>query len=438
MLILNENNQTKIKYVKKYKCAYCDMRLTRKELPPHIQKLHEDVLPDGVSPLRAAFNIVNNKTKGSCIICSRETAWNEMKGRYERLCGRQSCTNAYAKIAHDRVKDIYGTDCILKDPRYAEELQKKMLASRKISGMYKFKDGGSVGYTGQYEKNFLEFADRIMHIESTDLTQGPVIYYKFNGKVHMYFSDYYYAPYNLVIEIKDGGDNPNNRPMQEYREKQLAKEKAVKEDKKYNYLRLTNNDFGQFMEIMAILKYTLEDNPDQLIVRVNESMSGAIGAALAPNPVPYEANKHNFYIVQHMQNNVFNYAITKDPTQNEILSIDPEKGYTVYKMDKKDIPGEYLTFKLKNVEEALAVWEEALELLNSKQPVDSLDYFYKRYTGKNVLTNDQILFDESCAPVKNFDEVLKEDFVKLYDYFTKNTKSIDLLEEQVEFILEES
>lgn len=431
MLILNENTQPKIKYMKRYKCAYCNERLTRKELPPHIQRKHEDVLPDGVTPLRAAFNIVNNKEKGSCIICSRESAWNEMKGRYERLCGRQYCTDAYAKMAQKRVKDIYGTDCILKDPRYAEELQKKMLASRKISGTYKFKDGGTVGYTGKYEKNFLEFLDKIMNVESVDITQGPVIYYKYNGKVHMYFSDYYYEPYNLVIEIKDGGENPNNRPMQEYREKQLAKEKAVRDDKKYNYLRLTDNDFGQFMEIMALLKYTLEENPDQKIVKVNESMAGAIGAALAPNPVPYEANKNNFYIVQHMQNNVFNYSITKDPTQNEILSIDPEKGYTVFKMKKEDIPGEYLTFKLKNIEEALTVWNEAIELLNSKQPVGSLDYFYKRYTGKNVLTNDQILFDESCIPIKNFDSILKEESMELYKYFTKPSCPIDLLEEQV-------
>lgn len=424
-VLLRENAETaKKKYEKKYKCPYCDGRYTRPKLPTHIDRTHADLIPEGYSALRVAFNAINHKEHGTCIICKRESPWNESKGRYDRLCGREECKQAYARMAHKRVKDVYGTDSILNDPRYKEEMEKKMLAARKISGEYKFSDGGKIGYTGSYEKKLLEFMDKIMHIESSDiLGPGPIIYYEFEGKTLMYISDFLYEPYNLIIEVKDGGSNPNNRPMEEYRAKQLAKEDAVRKDGKYNYLRLTNNDFGQLMEVMAVLKYTLDEDPDQRVIKVNEStvdesMTGVIGAAIAPWPVPHEANKDNFYMVQHLKNNTFAYGITKDPTQNEIISIDAEKGYIAQKMNKKDIPGSYITFKMLDQDKAEETYREALSLLKSKRPVDDTDYFYRTYTESNLLTDDQILFDRRFAPVQNFDERSLEECTLLERYLT--------------------
>ena len=34
--------------------------------------------------------------------------------------------------------------------------------------------------------------------------------YMYNGKEHVWITDFLYEPYNLVFDIKDGGDNPNN------------------------------------------------------------------------------------------------------------------------------------------------------------------------------------------------------------------------------------
>lgn len=420
----------KQKYEKKFKCCYCEGRYTRNDLPNHIQKKHEDLIPEGYTALRVAFNTINKKTEGHCIICQGETAWNEIKGRYERLCGMKSCKDEYIRTARERVKNIYGTDCILKDPRYAAELQKKMLASRKISGNYRFQDGGVVGYTGTYEKKCLEFLDKIMHVESTDiLSPGPIINYRHSdGQIHMYISDFLYIPYNLIIEVKDGGKNPNNRPMDEYREKQLEKEKAVREDGKYNYLRLTDNDFGQLMEIMAILKISLMDDPDQRIIKVNE-MTDAVTAAIAPSPLPYECDKDNFYIIQHLQNNVYNYSITKDPTQAEMLFVNTTKK-KIEKGTKDDLSPSYITFKLKDQSQAMDVWKEALQMFKEGTTVDDPEYFYYRYIGKNILVPDQIFFDESCSLIPNFDSVIQESNQQLYDYLTK-TKPIDILKEQM-------
>lgn len=388
---------------KKYKCPYCDNRYIRTQLADHIQKTHEDLIPEGYTALRVAFNTINKKTEGHCIICREVTAWNENKGRYERLCGRQSCTDAYKKQVRERIKVIYGTDCILKDPRYAEEQQKKMLANRKISGKYKFRDGGLVDYVGSYEKKLLQFMDSpLMNIESIDIASpGPVIHYMYKGEEHMYISDFLYVPYNLIIEVKDGGSNPNGRPMEEYREKQLAKEKAIIDDKKYNYLRLTNNDFSQLLEIMAVLKYTFMENPEQIVVRVNESeMDETIKAALAPCPTPDCCNKDNYYMIKHLKDDGPSvYSITKDPTQNTFVTVSP-KGNKISNMTKDQMPGSYITFKLKDWDKAEEVYQEAIAMLG--QEIDDTEYFYKQYTGRNVLTEDQILFDDTMQFVPNF------------------------------------
>lgn len=260
-------------YEKKYKCPYCELRLTRQKLPPHIDNKHADMIPEGYTALRVAFNAINHKDHGECIICKREAPWNEEKGRYERLCGRQECIDAYKEMARKRNKNVYGTEIPQSDPRYKEEIQKKALAHRKISGKYRFGDGGYVEYTGSYERKLLEYMDKIMHINSYDIAApGPSIFYMYEGEEHLYISDFLYIPYNLIIEVKDGGSNKNNnQEMKSSREKTIAKEEAVKKDGKYNYLRLTDNDFSQLMEAFAVLKWKLlDEDTDEKYFKVNE------------------------------------------------------------------------------------------------------------------------------------------------------------------------
>lgn len=356
---------------KKYKCPYCEARIERSKLHIHIQDEHEDLIPEGYTALRVAFNAINHKTEGHCIICKGVTDWNEDKARYERLCNNPACHEAYKKIVAERTKRIYGTERLQTDPEYADYVQRKALEGRKMSGKYTFADGGIVKYMGTYEKKFLEFMDTVMHAKSEDiLAPGPSIKYKFEGQDHIYISDFFYVPYNLIIEIKDGGRNRNMHPKRqgEEEEKIKAKEKAVADLKMFNYVRVTDNDFGQLMTVMALLKYQLiHPTYNDYIIRVNENavnedMSGTIGAALppagarapivpTPSPMPYESDKDNYYVVQYPKNNVFAYGITKDPLQYSMVSVDPlEKGfYKVYKTDKGKINQKTLGFKVKGV-----------------------------------------------------------------------------------------
>lgn len=264
---------SKSTYQRKYKCPYCEQKYERSKLHIHIQNKHEDLIPEGYTALRVAFNTINNKTEGHCIMCGKVSDWNEDKGRYERLCNDPKCHEAYKRMAAERNKKKYGAERLQSDPRYAEEVQRKALQGRRIAGKYKFADGGEIEYLGAYERRFLEFMDKIMNCKSEDIAApGPTIKYIWNGSEHLYISDFYYIPYNLIVEIKDGGDNPNNNPaMRGYKtDRQEAKEAAVKSTGKYNYIRQTNNDFGQLMSIMAVLKYNLQNECYDPVMRINE------------------------------------------------------------------------------------------------------------------------------------------------------------------------
>ena len=702
------NNTTK--YKKKYKCPYCEIRLERPKLVQHVQNKHADLIPEGYSALRVVFNYINKKECGHCIICGKETAWNEEKGRYERLCGSEECRRAYEKMVMERTKKKYDTDDIRKDPRYKSEMQRRALANRKISGEYQFPDGGKVRYVGSYERKFLEFMDLVMKINSEDIiSPGPDIEYQYNGQTHLYLPDFYYIPYNLIIEIKDGKDSNNTNAAyhEETDPKNKAKEQAVIDSKKFNYVKVTNNDFSQIVSMFAVLKYQLNADCYDPVIRINESasidniitesdidivanllsrddvssiedlseselsafyklagipedgilnevtitenflkdplyvvlmdldmmrnkaikwfthskwshaaismdpsldnmysfanerddegnilrtgftrerkstylqinrncktkvfalfinptqkskvqkliryylnnmsksaynmfsiisivihktlkqaksdplnmicsqfvytilaaanivsnmnkdaarvtpgdidtkvhderlftlfegllrdykpndikvkvekaynkltgkdkkksvsessikslnesanmkesMSGTIGAALplTPEPRPYESNEDNYYIIQRPMNNVYDYSITKDPTQYTMYSLDPEKGYRVYKSDKID--KHYITFKMKDSRKAKEVYDEISKSFNKSLGDVGSDYIYYLYTGNHIISEYQLLYDNRLELVSNFEDQIREMCEDIYTSFIPDEMS---------------
>lgn len=571
------SNATKSTYQKKYKCPYCEGRFTRAKLHIHIQEKHEDLIPEGYTALRVAFNTINNKTEGHCIMCGNVTDWNEDKGRYERLCNDPKCHEAYKKMVAERTKKKYGTERLQTDPEYAEYVQRKALAGRKMHGEYTFADGGKIEYFGSYERKFLQFMDQVMHCESEDiLAPAPSIKYQYEGKTHLYIPDFYYIPYNLIIEIKDGGSNPNNHPHRTGEDELnlRAKEEAIRQLNEFSYVRVVNNDFSQVLSIMAVLKYNMAHRYKDPVIKVNESMlletastvdknfkskdrielsslkrvhiteaiiekykkqypdlrhvrckdtdtykcdgymwfdkenlvaqvgsceylddgtkwivsldimkdykghglskqildfttktmkckylsvdknnklakmiydqygfkvyyeddnlyymtleanpvkvesmSGAIGSAipLTPNPIPYECDKDNYYIIQHMENNAFAYSITKDPVQYTMYSVDPEEHgfYKVFKTDKSKISKKYTTFKIKDKQTAKELYDElAMCEAYGKSFFAgevSRDYIYRRLTdGSKLLSDDQIKYDTRFEQLQSFDEQIQD------------------------------
>lgn len=259
------------KRIMRYKCPYCEKRMERKPLVIHVEDKHDDMIPEGYTAFRVVFNYINKKPldyNGKCTECGGPTRWDEEKGRYDRQCSNPKCKESYLKKFEENMMRTRGVTRMSQ----TAEGQKQMLANRKISGTYKFQDGGVKTYTGSYELKALEFMDKILEIKSDDiLAPGPILEYSYQGKTHIYITDFYYQPYNLIIEVKDGGNNPNKRDMPEYRAKQIAKEQYIIKHTNYNYLRLTNNDFGQLMTVFADLKYEMQENTGERVIHVNES-----------------------------------------------------------------------------------------------------------------------------------------------------------------------
>lgn len=481
---------------KKFKCPYCEKRLERTKLPSHIQTEHEDMIPEGYTALRVSFNTINHKTEGHCIICKRTTDWNENKGRYERLCNDTKCKEQYRRMIAERNKNKYGTERLQTDPRYAEAIQQKALAGRHISGIYKFEDGGTIKYVGSYEKQFLEFMDLVLHCKSEDIdAPGPAITYTLDNKQHMYLPDFYYIPYNLLIEIKDGGSNPNNHPKRiEEEKKNKAKEAAVYKLQKYNYVRVTNNDFSQLLQIMAALKYQISDSKNELkpiiisnesasvqyktLVKkrginktnhhikdddcsddiegyddkiddqerdpdirqtsdaVSEDMVGTIGSALPLTPEYNLSNRSsNYYLVQDMKNNVFEYGISNGPFQQTTYNVETDND-GIHHIKTKNSTKHEKIFKIKDKEKAKDLYDELEEMVEYGQKyfIDSRygnDYIYSRLTeGSKIIEENQLMFDDRFEQVDSHTKEVMNMCNEVYNYLI-GPKLIDILESQV-------
>ena len=254
-------------------CPFCKKKYNRADLIKHLEK-HMDLLPEGFSPLRMAFHVANNKPTTyvrPCRICRKPTDWDEKKGRYNFLCNNKSCHNKWVKIMKDTMGDKYGAY----RPTASPEGLEKMLQGRKISGKYKFKDGVEFPYTGSYELETLKFMDLVLDCKSEDIEiPAPVIKYPYKGSEHIYIPDIYYRPYNLIIEVKDGGNNKNGHSgYADTRARQAAKEEYVIKHTDYNYLRLTDKNFSQLLGVFADLKMHLIENNNTRVIHVNEATS---------------------------------------------------------------------------------------------------------------------------------------------------------------------
>ena len=234
-----------------YKCPFCDYKYKEKQsLYNHMEKEHEDQL-NGLSPAQCYFNIRNKKDHGSCIICKKETQWNEATERYERLCS-DACKKKYRQLFRDRMKKSgKDPDKFLNDP----EQQKKMLANRKISGEYVWPDGTKTKYVGSYDRDFIEFVHTFFpDFNPSDLmSPAPqIVNYKYKGKEHFYIPDFYITSLNLLIEIKSDTN-------MHYRERDIdqeqEKDKAVKRTN-YNYIKILEKRYDEFYDF--ILNFDFE------------------------------------------------------------------------------------------------------------------------------------------------------------------------------------
>lgn len=380
-----------------YKCPYCDRRYKKEDLVKHIDTKHEDMIPEGYTALRITFNVVNKKPldySGRCTECKGPTKWDENKGRYNRQCDNPACKKAFIAKFEANMLRTKGVKRISATP----EGQEKMLANRKISGKYKFQNGVEKTYTGKYELKALEFMDQVMNIDPDDiLSPGPVLEYMYENVKHFYITDFYYIPYDLIIEVKDGGKNPNKRSMPEYRAKQIAKEKFIIENTKYNYLRLTDNDLSQLLSVFMDLKMQLVDGTNDRVVHVNEAMN-----ALMTGYIPGIKDTDQCVIVNYMMNNVFADEPKRGMAVADNLKLD--------NMFSRNSEGCLAKFPLKQLEnctyEVYLVDKDSREVSEALAPYINEfveeGFIYETIFGKKMYDYDQIKTEDIAHETLDF------------------------------------
>lgn len=398
------------KRITTYKCMYCDKRFNRSDLVNHVGEDHEDMIPEDFTPLRLVFNYVNKKPlsyHGKCTECGGATPWDENKGRYDRQCGKKACHDRYVKKFENNMVNKRGVKRITS----TEEGQKKMLANRKISGTYTFQDGGKKTYTGSYELKALEFMDKVMNLKSADImAPGPTLEYQFEGKTHMYITDFYYQPYNLVIEVKDGGSNPNKRSMPEYRAKQIEKEKFIIKNTNYNYLRLTDNNLSQLLSIFCTLKMQLVENSGERVVKVNESVTLEAMNALLSGKVP-GLKDSDAYIVNYIQHSSFNPGWEQSYGVTNSIKLDRIFGKDINGNLGQVNPDTISNVKIYKLPITIGEVSKIISPYIGKE-IDN-KFIYEALIGKKLYTYDQIACD-NLPCVKS----LTEDCSDIYSEFT--------------------
>lgn len=239
------------------KCKFCGKVIKDEELyAEHIVRKHPEQVIPGMTPRQFVYYLRTGKTAGTCVMCKKDTKWNEKTCKYHRFCEDPRCKEKYRNVFKNRMISKYGKITLLNDPAQ----QKKMLAARKISGIYQWSDRiHEFGYTGSYERNFLEYLDKILEFSPLDLmSPSPhTFWYIYNGKRHFYIPDFFIPSLNLEIEIKDGGDNPNRHHKIQGVDKvkeSLKDEIMMSKNTPFNYIKIVNKDNIAFLHYLEIAK----------------------------------------------------------------------------------------------------------------------------------------------------------------------------------------
>lgn len=224
-----------------------------------IEESSSDLLKKwNITPLQLMFNAKNrlplNTSSGKSVISGKPTLWNETARRYERFASDGE-RQTYRQIFLDRMRRVHGKDHLLDDPEH----QRRMLASRSISGTYVFENGGyTKTYTGQEELTMLKFLDTTLQWPGYDIHCPAPQNFEYvgeDGKKHVYLPDIYIESLNLIIEVKGPAEHGG------WKQRMLEIERRKDEvlgTSGYAYVKVEDQDYGDLIEKLAALKFEQE------------------------------------------------------------------------------------------------------------------------------------------------------------------------------------
>ena len=249
---------------KKITCPICKKNYVALEgLYLHIEDVHREQIPDYMESGAQYYCFLRTgKTEGKCVICGNPTNWNYITNKYYRICKNPKCKEEIRKQYVKNMMAKYGKITLMDDPEYQK---RKLLANRKISGQYQFKDKSRIQYVGSYEKNFLQFLDLFLNWDPNDIiSPSPQTFvYEYENNSHFYIPDLYIISLDLNIEIKDGGKNPNmHHKIQDVDKVKERLKDNVMLTQKSSYVKIYDNDFSNFIRFLNKRKENYIDNKD--------------------------------------------------------------------------------------------------------------------------------------------------------------------------------
>lgn len=242
-----------------YRCQFCKYNIAanknikgikspKHKMGEHYETQHKEMLPEDMNGYRFFYWLLTKKDHGSCVICKNETEFNEISMKYSRFCNNPMCKQKYKEERDKRMMDKYGKLYLTDDP----EMQKKMLANRKISGVYTWSDKKiQFGYVSSYELDFLKLLDLQLNWPGSDLmSPSPHTYvYKYDSKDHFYMPDFFIPSLNLEIEIKSS--IRMEKQNQESKNKEIIKDDMMKSlNNLINYIKIDDKKYNEFIELI--------------------------------------------------------------------------------------------------------------------------------------------------------------------------------------------
>lgn len=247
--------------MRKIRCPICEERSYFKDRPSligHIEKSHKSSIPAEWDASRYENFLRTGKEFGLCMVCKGKTGWNETTKKYHRICKRPQCRKVLADKAEQNMVKKTG---MTKSERMKQpSVQISMIYSKHTSGCYKV-GTHEIWYDSSYVKDFLEMVNTFLHLDMSDIS-GPstnTYSYIYNGETHMYIPDLIIHSLGLEIEIKDGGDNPNNHPKIQMVDKKKEEQKDKVMDKlqkegKIRYIKISNKNYEEFFKLLMDLR----------------------------------------------------------------------------------------------------------------------------------------------------------------------------------------
>lgn len=240
---------------KKMRCPICDdILMDPSRLATHLTRKHADCIPPDMSVEQYVYFLRTGKKHGSCVMCKEPTDWNPVTGKYARFCNNPKCKEKYKQVFQKRMIGKYGKVNLLNDP----EQQRKMLENRRISGTYVWSTDPNVKltYTGTYERDLLEFLDKVLEFDPHDiLAPSPHTYvYIYEGEKHFYIPDLFIPSLGLEIEVKTH-ENMHHKIQAVDNVKEQLKDDVMRSNKNtYDYIKVVDKNYNVLLDYFQASK----------------------------------------------------------------------------------------------------------------------------------------------------------------------------------------